>query len=137
MKVDGKEISLQKAVGRGVYGSIGPLKIEQAGSNLFVVSVVDPSAVIGKVRIVNFMRNGWALTDETDLPIASKPSSRDVPGARYGNTKTDFSDEATGWHGSLARYALGCWKRVVAAFDSFSRISGVTVVDHEPATEKR
>jgi hypothetical protein len=135
VKVNGKELSLQKAVGMGVYDSIGLLKIEQTDSNLFVVSVVDPAAVIGRVRVVDFMRDDWALTDETGLPIASKPSSSDDPNARYGAVRTDFEKKATGYHGSLARNLIYVIvdRRVVYAGDVWSRASGVAIVGREAA----
>jgi len=136
VKVDGKEISLQKAVGMGVYDSIGLLKIEQTDSNLFVVSVVDPTAVIGKVRVVDFMRDGWALTDESGLPVASKPSSSDNPDARFGAVRTDFEKKATGYHGSLARsvyYYDSGYRRDVYANGDWSRASGVALVNGREA----
>jgi len=141
VKVNGKEISLQNAVGMGVYDSISLLKIEQTDSNLFVVSVVDPAAVIGRVRVVDFMRNGWVLTDETGLPIASKPSSSEDSDARYGAVRTDFEKKATGYHGSLARVVGGCGaggvRRVVYAIGVWSEASGVAVVDGREAAAPR
>ncbi len=134
VKVGRKEISLQKAVGMGVYDSIGLLKIEQKDSNLLVVSVVDPAAVIGKVRVVDFMRDDLALTDKTGLPIASKPSSSNNTDARFGAIRTNFDKKATGWHGSLARgtddYGYGDSRNVFAS-NNWSDAAGVAVVGHD------
>ena len=131
VKVDGKEISLQRAVGFGVYDSIGLLQIEQTDSNLFEVSVIDPALVIGKVRVLDFMREGWALTEETGLPIASKSSSSDNAAARYGAVRTDFEKKVNGYHGSLIRYVVD-WddecKRYVGVDEIWSEVSGVALV---------
>ncbi len=129
VKVKGKVISLRNAVGMGVYDSIDLLKIEQKDSGLFEVSVVDPGAVKGRIMVVDFVGDGWAIPDKTGLPIASKRSTRHDRDARYGNVKTNFCDGATGWHGSLTRYDLGCWRRVIGAFEDWSKDSGVAVVE--------
>jgi len=131
VKVNGKEIPLRKAVGMGVYDSIGLLKIEQVDENSFLVSVADPGGVIGKVRAVDFMRRGWALTDETGLPIASNPISSDEPSARWGIARTDFEEKATGYHGSLVRgfdFYNGFIGRNVSADVGWSWASGVAFI---------
>lgn len=106
VRVNGNEVSLQKAVGMGVYDSVGLLKIEQTGDRIFTVSVIDPAAVVGRVRVVDFMENGWALTDETGIPLANMEVSPDNPDARMGGIRSflsEFDADASGWHGSLSR----------------------------------
>jgi hypothetical protein len=132
VKVGTKVINLQKAVGMGVYESIGLLKIEQTDDRLFVVSVVDPSTLIGKVRVVDFMRDGWALADECGLPIACRPSTFDNPNARYGMVGIDFDAMMAGYHGSLAvdvDFFLD--RRIILAGANWSEAAGVAVVERE------
>jgi hypothetical protein len=116
-----------------VYDSTGLLKIEQTDEKMFTVSAIDLSAIAGKVRIVDFMRNGWALTDETGLPIASKPSSPDNSDARCGAVRTDFEKKATGYHGSfgLCGVDFDFRRRLVNAGDVWSLASGVAYVGLE------
>jgi len=99
----GREISLQKVVGMGIYPSIGLLKIEQADENEFTVSPVSLDAIAGKVRAMSFMRNGWAEVDEFGFPDRNRSSSVLSDTARYGWVRTDFHEKATGYHGSFGQ----------------------------------
>ncbi len=126
----GKEISLQKVVGMGVYPSISLLKIESTDEKEFTVSpALDLSALAGIVRAMNFMRNGWAEPDEYGLPNGNRPTSSDT--ARHGWVRTNFDEKTTGWHGSLARnfylYLDDCGRYVYAGV-SWSGDSGVALV---------
>ena len=128
--VNGKNISLQKAAGMGVYGSIGLLKIEEKDRNLFEVSVVDPEAVIGKVRVVDFMRDGWVLPDETGLPIEGIKLPSYDPAARYGMVGTRFNLKAAGYHGSLS-----CKGHYVLARANWAEDSGVALINAPGCSE--
>ena len=126
----GREISLQKVVGMGIYPSIGLLKGEQTDENEFTVSPVSLDAIAGKVRAMNFMRDGWAKPDEYGFPDGDKLSSMPSDTARYGWVRTEFDKEATGWHGSLARYVgyYGVDRRDVYAYVEWQGGSGVALV---------
>ena len=130
----GKEISLQKAVAMGVYDSIGLLKIEQTDTGLYTVSAVDQATLAGKVRAVDFMRGGWALTDEHGFPLASQPVSSSNSAARYGWVRSDYQKGADGWHGSVARYGFYyVIRQDVYAIDGWSVASGVALVGRSAA----
>jgi len=137
VQFDGKEVSLQKvAGGMGVYDSIGLLQIVQTDEKEFTVSPIDLAALTGRLRAMNFMRDGWAETDSHGFPDASKPTSSDDPAARYGWVRTDFDKKATGYHGSLARdvyvFDYDSWRDVDADVD-WSVASGVAIVGREAA----
>lgn len=134
VKVGEREISLQEAVGMAVYDSICLLQIEQTDDTLFTVSVADPSVLTGKVRVVDFMRNGWAGTDEHSFPVGSKPVSDDDPAARFGYVRNEYDQKATGWHGSVARDVyVFLSRRTVYANVDWSNVSGVAIVGREAA----
>jgi hypothetical protein len=136
----GREISLQKVVGMGIYPSIGLLKGEQTDEKEFTVSPVSLDAIAGKVRAMN-MRGGCAEPDEFGFPDGDRPGLVSSYTARYGYIKTDFfetgvnfDEEATGYHGSFGRYAFDIFVArglVIFAGDLWSRISGVALVGHE------
>lgn len=109
VNVNGKEINLQKAVGLGVFSSIGLLDIKQEDIDRYVVSVTDLDAASGKVRVIDFSRNDVdsVLADETGLPIRGNPADPHDPGARTGRARIAFDNRANGWHGSLSYGALG------------------------------
>jgi len=131
-----KEISLQKVTGGlGIYRSIGLLKIEQTDEKEFTVSPIDLADLAGKVRAMNFIRNGYAKPDEFGFPDGNTPMSFDNPDARYNVARTDFDEKATGWHGSLARIVDGYvdWdrRRGVFANGGWYVKSGVAVISRE------
>jgi len=103
VQFNGREISLQKVVGMGIYPSIGLLKGEQTDENEFTVSPVSLDAIAGKVRAMNFMRDGWAEPDEFGFPDGDKRSSVLSDTARYGWVRTYFDKKATGYHGSFGQ----------------------------------
>ncbi|MFA5049607.1 MAG: hypothetical protein WC501_01225 [Candidatus Micrarchaeia archaeon] len=105
VKFNGREISLQKAAAMGIYDSINWLRIEQTDPKRYVVSAIDLEYLAGNIRAVDFIRDGWALTDGYGFPLTSKPAIPGHPNARYGHVvwfdprKGDIS----GWHGSISR----------------------------------
>jgi hypothetical protein len=106
VKISGNEISLRKACGMVVYPSISLLEITQKDDNLFVVSVVDEAKAAGVIRVVDFMRDGWALTDRaTGLPLESLRTNIGDENARTGKIASDFACGANGWHGSPTRFS--------------------------------
>jgi len=138
VQFNGREISLQKVVGVGIYPSISLLKGEQTDENEFTVSPVSLDAIAGKVRAMNFMRNGWAEPDEHGFPDGDKPNSVSSDTARYGWVRTDFDNKATGYHGSLARGVDDCvddWRDVFAGV-GWSSASGVALVGHDANVAK-
>jgi hypothetical protein len=125
----GREISLQKVVGMGIYPSIGLLKGEQTDETEFTVSPVSLDAIAGKVRAMNFMRNDWAEPDEYGFPDGDKPSSVSSDTARCGWVRTNFDKKATGYHGSFGCYVVyHHWRRFVDAGGGWSDGSGVALV---------
>jgi hypothetical protein len=135
----GKQISLQKAAGMGVYDSISLLKLEQTDRHMYSVSASDPDGLTGKVRVVDFMRDNRALPDERGFPLASQPVSFTNAARRYGRTRTDFEKGATGWHGSVGRGAFVLCviiRRDVCACDLWSHASRVALVELSPGNSK-
>jgi hypothetical protein len=133
----GTEISLQKVVGMAVYPSIGLLKLKRTGEHSYAVQPVSLDAIAGKVRAMNFMRNGWALPDEHGFPDGSHPSSRygDNEAALFGSVLAKFSLEKTnGWHGSIARPPLRTRRHVCVGYD-WNNFSGLMLVGTEPARQ--
>jgi len=129
----GREVSLQKVVGMGIYPSIGLLKGEQTDEKEFTVSPVSLDTIAGKVRAMNFMRDGWAEPDEYGFPDGDNPSSVSSDTARYGWVITDYDKKATGYHGSLARIVGGYGGedvRGVTAKGAWQDGSGVALVGH-------
>lgn len=137
----GRQISLQKAAGLGVYDSIELLKIEQTESNVFTISVVDPSAIAGRVRVVDFMRGNWALPDGCGFPLATQPVNTSIngykhrvtsdPAARHGSVRITFYNGTTGWHGSVARRIFRSdwdWSACVCVCNDWSEESMVAFV---------
>jgi len=139
VQFNGREISLQKVVGMGIYPSIGLLKVERTDEKEFTVSPVSLDAIAGKVRAMNFMRNGWAEPDGYGFPDGNMPSSRTNKKARCGAVRTDFDRNATGWHGSMARdvdrHGTNDRKLYVYALSVWSEASGVAIVNRERTGE--
>jgi len=132
----GREISLQKVVGMGVYPSIGLLKVEQNDEKGFTVSPVSLDDIAGKVRAMNFM-SGWAEPDEYGFPDGDKPGSVSSDTARRGLVREHFDNKATGYHGSLARYVDDFdGRRGVDADVDWSEASGVALVSCEVEVNK-
>lgn len=138
VQFNGREMSLQKVVGMGVYPSISLLKGEQTDEKEFTVSPVSLDAIAGKVRAMNFRRNGWAEPDKFGFPDGDKP---DFPSnsARYGWVRTDFDNKATGYHGS---FQLGIGEflfysgRGVCAYGPWGNGSNVALVGREPLVKR-
>ena len=102
----GTKMNLQDVVGAmGIYQSISLLKIGQNGgkpNEEFKISPLEPDALAGRLRVMNFMRTGlcWAHADEHGFPDGDYPAMSTFPQARRGVIRGIFDDGSTGWHGS-------------------------------------
>lgn len=87
------------------------------------------------VVVRDIMRpKGWALVDADGYPMRKDPSHEGEPAARYSfvNHSNEFRENATGWHGSIARFLdyyfnVDTFKTVVGAYFGWSK-TGVAVV---------
>ena len=127
VQFEGREISLQRAAGMGVYDSISLLKIEQTDANVFTVSVVDPSSLAGRVRAADFKAEGHTeMWDRNEWAYGHAELE-----GRPGN-KSGIEDGTTGYHGSISR-ALMCFATGYSFYNVFPRWSEalrVAIVDN-------
>jgi len=110
-----KVVSLQKARGVGVCSSTGLFKIEQMDDNHFLVSAIDPSRLVGNVRIVEPNKRVHYSEDEEYLVFEEDGRKYRylVPemyltGSLFVDPLCNVSSAphkgfftASGWHGSM------------------------------------
>jgi len=105
---DEKEISLRKVVGGVVViPTIELLKIHTTPNGLFVVSPIDPAALVGKVRVIKIgsCSEVEGPMDEHGFPDSKAYSENpsDIRRLRILSS-SNFPGKSTGWHGSFIRH---------------------------------